>query len=121
MRADQLLKLETLRDRLLDVAMRDADPENWTAGGKAPKDMTREERGDAKWCRALAISTVALTMQVTRLMLNPATGGASVPDEPGQPEQDEAETVDAEIARYEAAATEVLQRAARGGSSRGKR
>jgi hypothetical protein len=119
MRAEQLTRLETLRDRLLEVALSDADPANWIGADKKPKEMTRDERGDAKWCRSLAVQTVSLTMQVQRLMQNPIAGGAAVPDEPAKPEQDEGETVEAEIERYERAASEVLARAARGG--RGKR
>ena len=115
MRPDQLLRIESLRDRLLEVALSDADPVNWTAFGKTPKDMTQQERGDAKWCRGLAISTVALAMQVQRLMLNPTTGNAVVPDDPGRLERNEAEAVDAEIERYETAAAQVLIRAARRG------
>lgn len=109
MRPDQLTRLEALRDKLVERALIDADPENWIAGCKAPWEMTREERGDAKWCRSIATSTVALTMQLNRLMSNPAAGGALVPDKPdATPQQDEEETIEAEVARYEAAAAEVL-------------
>lgn len=114
MSPDQLARLEALRDRLVDRSMIDADPINWVACDKLPKDMTQTERGDAKWCRGLAINTVALTMQVNRLLQNPVTGGAAVPDKPGQAEPDEAETVEAEISRYEQAASAVLKRASRG-------
>lgn len=119
MRPDQLTRIESLRDRLLEVALKDADPDNWIGKGKKPDELTREERGDAKWCRSLAVQTVALTMQVQRLMLNPVTGHAAVPSEPDKPAEVEAEvdTVEAEIQRYETAAAEVLTRAAR----RGKR
>jgi hypothetical protein len=112
MRADQLTRLEALHDRLIDAAISDADPSHWTAAGKLPKDMTQAERGDAKWCRSMAVSTVALAMQVTRLMQNPTTGGAVVPDTPEKPvaqqPQDEEATVEAEIARYEKAAEGVI-------------
>jgi hypothetical protein len=123
MRADQLSRLEALRDRLVEVALADADPSNWTGLGRKPNEMTREERGDAKWCRSLAVQTVALTMQVQRLVSNPAAGGAVVPTEPARPvEQEPAEedSVEAEVARFEAAAAEVLAaravRAARDGA-----
>lgn len=108
MRPDQLSRLETLRDKLVERALIDADPANWVAGCKAPAEMTREERGDAKWCRNLATSTVALAMQVNRMMSNPTAGGAVVPDQPDTAPADEGETVEAEVARYEAAAAEVL-------------
>jgi hypothetical protein len=120
MRPDQLTRLESLRDRLVERSLADADPVNWIAGEKAPKDMTRDERGDAKWCRSLAVSTVSLTLQVQRLMTNPAAGGALVPDQPdAAPAED---PVEAEVARFEAAAADVLVaravKAARDGSAK---
>lgn len=119
MTPDQLNRLESLRNRLVERALSDADPSNWVAGEKALKDMTRDERGDAKWCRGVAINTVSLTLQVQRLLENPVAGGAVVPDGPDKaPEQD---PVAAEVARFEAAAAEVLAtraiRTARDGKS----
>lgn len=108
MRPDQLTRLEALRDKLVERALIDADPENWIAGSKAPWEMTRDERGDAKWCRSLAVSTIALTMQVNRLMANPSAGGALVPDQPDAAPQDEEQSIDAEVKRYEEIAAEVL-------------
>jgi hypothetical protein len=117
MTPNQIDKLTTLHDKLLEVALSDADPDNWVGSGKKPNELTRDERGDAKWCRSLAVQTVALTMQVRRLLENPITGGAIVPDQPDAEPKDEGEAVEAEIARYEQAASEVLTRASR----RGKR
>ncbi|HEU6453996.1 MAG TPA: hypothetical protein VN201_00875 [Roseateles sp.] len=100
----------------------DADPINWIGGEKKPADMTRDERGDAKWCRSLATSTVALAMQVNRLMSNPAAGGALVPDQSEAPVETAEETIEAEVARFEAAAAEVLAarvvKQAKGGKSK---
>ena len=120
MTPDQLLRLETLRDRLVDVALVDADPSSWVGYPKKPIEMTREERGDAKWCRSLAVSTIALTMQVQRLMSNPSAGGALVPDKPNAAQQDADEevSVDAEIERYERAARQVLAKARTGGNGK---
>mgnify|MGYP007071573328 CR=1 FL=1 len=108
MSPDQLIRLEALRDKLMERAIVDADPANWAAGDKAPKDMTREERGDAKWCRGLAINTVSLAMQVQRLMLNPTAGGALVPDKMDAETEPQEETIEAEVARFEEAAAQVL-------------
>lgn len=108
MSPDQLIRLESLRDKLMERAIVDADPANWAAGDKAPKDMTREERGDAKWCRGLAINTVSLAMQVQRLMLNPTAGGALVPDKMDPEPEAQEETIEAEVARFEEAAAQVL-------------
>lgn len=114
MRDDQLSRLSTLHDKLIEVALRDADPENWTAGSKKLCDMTRDERGDAKWCRNTAVSTVALTMQVQRMMQSPTMGGAIVtPDTPpaSTQAQEEEASIEAEIHRYEKAAAAVIERA----------
>lgn len=108
MSPDQLIRLESLRDKLMERAIVDADPANWVAGDKPPKDMTRDERGDAKWCRGLAINTVSLAMQVQRLMLNPTAGGALVPDKMDQEPEPQEETIEAEVARFEEAAAQVL-------------
>ncbi|MGL4576901.1 MAG: hypothetical protein ACRCV9_19090 [Burkholderiaceae bacterium] len=113
MRPDQLKRLEFLRDRLVDVAIIDADPDNWTAHGKKPAEMTKEERGDAKWCRGLAVQTVALTMQVQRMLENTSTGGAIVPSNPAPAMKDEAQELEEEIARYEAAASQAIDRASK--------
>lgn len=122
MRPDQLARLEVLRDRLVERSLADADPAGWTASEKAPRDMTREERGDANWCRGIAVRTVSLTLQVQRLMSNAATGGAIVPDQPNVASLAEEDPVEAEVARFEAAASEVLAaravKAARDGSAK---
>lgn len=102
MTPEQFGKISALHDRLVTVALRDADPDNWVAGEKKPSEMTRDERGDAKWCRGLAISTVALTLHVQRFMqtVTEAPAGEVVDD------------VEGEIARFERAAAEVIDRAA---------
>lgn len=109
MRLDHITRLEALRDKLLERALIDADPDNWTAGDKKPGDMNAAERGDTTWCRRVAVQTVSLAMQVQRLVANPMTGGAAVPSEPArEPHEPEEETVEAEVKRFESAAAQVL-------------
>jgi hypothetical protein len=109
MNADQITRLERLRDKLVDRALIDADPVNWTAGDKRPADMTAAERGDTTWCRRVAVQTISLAMQVQRLVANPMTGGAAVPGEPArEPHVPDEESMESEVARYEAAAAQVL-------------
>jgi hypothetical protein len=112
MRPEQLTRLEALRDSLVERALIDADPKSWVAGNKSPKDMTRDERGDAKWCRQLAINTLSLAFQASRLLENRAAGGAIVPTAPdgetAAQAQAEEDPIQAEVARFEAAAAEVL-------------
>lgn len=60
MRDEQFTKLEALQERLVDVVLFEAEPENWTAHGKLPKEMTQEERGDRYWCKRNVSATVTL-------------------------------------------------------------
>jgi hypothetical protein len=57
MRPDQREKLEALSERLADVFITEADPDNWTADGVLPRDMTQQERGDRHWDRKGAMGT----------------------------------------------------------------
>ncbi len=70
--------------------------------------MTKDERGNAHWCSRLAVQTVSLTMQVMRMVSNPSTGGAIVPTEQDAPQETPEESIEAEVARFEAAAADVL-------------
>lgn len=87
-------------ERLAEVALRDADPDTWTAAHKPLKDMTKAERGDAAWCRKTAIMTITLTVQLQRLYQQ------AKPLKPS----DTAPSMDEELARAEAAARDLLER-----------
>ena len=57
MRPDQLRELQSLSERLADVFLSEADPDNWSGAGKLPADMTKDERGDRHWDRKGAMGT----------------------------------------------------------------
>jgi len=57
MRPDQLQQLQDLSERLADVFLSEADPDNWSGAGKLPADMTKDERGDRHWDRKGAMGT----------------------------------------------------------------
>ncbi|BBP82460.1 hypothetical protein PHLH8_21020 [Pseudomonas sp. Pc102] len=103
MREDQRVRLSELRDELMETALLDADPKLWTAAGKAPADMSQEERGDAYWCRKLAVSTVSLLTKVQGMLEThgkPTAGN-------GKDEGD----LDREIRQAEKEAAAMLERA----------
>lgn len=102
MREDQIKRLEDMEERLVEAAIADADPQNWSGAGQLLMDMDRETRGDAAWCRKTAIQTVALTNQVRSLISNYRTpGGGKSPIEE-DPEQ--------AIKEAEAAARKLIDR-----------
>jgi hypothetical protein len=68
MREDQYLKLQALTEKLLDVAVVDIDPANWTGFGIAPIEMTQQQRGDSYWCKKNAIATIGVIVRVETLL-----------------------------------------------------
>jgi hypothetical protein len=86
MREDQRIRLLEVSERITEVAIRDADPDNWTGAGKLLGDMDQKERGDANWCRKTAVQTVALLVRVQQVL-------AAVPAPPGEHEKSEDELI----------------------------
>jgi hypothetical protein len=68
MKAEQYLKLQDLSERLTDVVISDADPENWIGNGINPSKLTQVERGDAYWCRKMAVASLAVLTRVATLV-----------------------------------------------------
>lgn len=67
MTPEQYTKLQALSEKLAVVAFVDAEPENWVGYGRLPKDLTQQERGDAYWCRKMALSTLSVLHRVVNL------------------------------------------------------
>lgn len=99
MRDDQRQRLADISEALAEVAIRDADPANWTAANKPLCDMTKEERGDAAWCRKTAVQSVALLGRLQQILRD--TGG-------GKPGDDDDPASD--IKRAEKEARKLLER-----------
>lgn len=70
MREDQAKRLAELQERLLDVFMDEADPDNWSGNGVKPAEMTQAQRGDRHWDKKSAASTMVVLTGVDRLILN---------------------------------------------------
>lgn len=100
MNRTQRARIAALKDKMVDVVIRDADPDNWVAPGIKLSEMSKEERGDAAWCRKTAMSSVSLLINLERLE-QVTTAPLSGVDE---------EDVDAGIKRAEKAAAALLKR-----------
>ena len=107
MRDDQRTRLEELRDKLLETAVVDADPQRWVGAGKAPIEMTQKERGDAYWCRKMAAATVSLLTKVNNIV---NTHGAPTSGNT----KDDGE-LDGELAAAEREAQAIIERMQKGG------
>lgn len=112
MREDQAKRLEDMEERLIEAAIADADPQNWAGAGELLMDMNRNTRGDAAWCRKTAIQTVALAMNVRKLIAD--YRAPQLPD-PKHPHDDDPEEA---IAAAEAQAQALIERVTGGSKSR---
>jgi len=72
MTPDQLKRMSKLSEKLAEVALSDADPKNWVGHGVLPMDLTQEDRGDAVWCRKVALSTLSVLGRTVTLITQAA-------------------------------------------------
>ncbi|TXI89642.1 MAG: hypothetical protein E6Q40_02015 [Cupriavidus sp.] len=114
MREDQKLRLQDLAERLADVFISEADPDNWSGSGKLPNEMTKQERGDRHWDRKGAMGTGGVLKYTLDLIAGGKAGRINDADEQAARDAD----LDARISNAEKrarqAAARVLDKAAKG-------
>jgi len=110
MRQDQFEKLQRLQDKILDVFLEEADPDNWPGRGLKLAQMDPQTRGDLYWCRKVATSAAALYGRAEAMIGRVQLAGAgTTPASPGDSEEDEVqEQMDGELKHYEQAAKKLL-------------
>lgn len=112
MREDQLEKLQALSEELTDVFLFEANPKEWPGHGVLPKDLTKDERGDAYWAKKNAVATMAIVVRIESLtarLVNPR--GKDTEDE-GEDSGLDKEVADAEK-QAKAMLAQVMKRAER--------
>lgn len=102
MRDDQKARLEKIEEDLLDALLDEADPSLWNGAGQSIADMDQETRGNRYWCKKNAQATLALTLNVNKLMAN-------TKDALGRDPYKEND-MDKQIAAAERAASELLDK-----------
>lgn len=68
MRPDQMQRLRDLSEKLIDVVLEEADPDEWPGAGQPIASMSKQERGDRFWCKRNASATFALSQRVQELI-----------------------------------------------------
>lgn len=105
MRQDQYLRLQELTEAIADVVIHDADPKHWIGQGKRPGELTKEQRGDAYWCRKIAISSISVLTRVESLIGQvQAAGAGTTPTQDGGAD----DPLDAEVEAAEKEAAKLL-------------
>lgn len=116
MRQDQYEKLQALSEKLTDVFLSEADPENWPGSGWNPAQLTKEQRGDRYWSKKNAVATLSIITKVAQLTTviqessNAGTGSANVVDDEGG--------LDADILQAEKEAAKLLDQMTRAASKK---
>jgi hypothetical protein len=114
MRQDQYEKLQAMSEKLTDVILAEADPDQWPGAGIAPGAMDQQTRGDRYWCKKNAVATISLVDRVNRLTgqiqaaSSNGAGAAAVPEG----ETDE-EGLDADVRKAEKEAAKLLDQMTR--------
>jgi hypothetical protein len=99
MRPDQITRLRELQEKLAEVVLEEADPDNWSGADTPMDQLSRDERGNRYWEKKNAAATFALLERTTStLSYSPADG------EPAAQEVD----IDKQIAKREREAQALL-------------
>lgn len=101
MRKDQFDRLDDLAQRVGEVFITEADPDNWNGAGVPLRDLDEKARGNRYWDKKNAIQTGALLARVFDLIERGKTpnGGPLI-------HEDDAEE---QIKRYEKKAKELIR------------
>lgn len=100
MRQDQFEKLQALSEKLTDVVIAEADPDNWPGAGWAVTQLTKEQRGDRYWSKKNAVATLSLIGRIYQL-----TDAIRMASNAGTDSEDE---LDVEVAAAEKEASKLL-------------
>lgn len=111
MREDQYLKLQALHAKLVDVALVEADPENWSGAGHLPRELSQQDRGDRYWCKKNAVATLSVAIRIDTLLAK-VQGPNVTPGKKGDEDDGEdaaAGLLDAEVNAAEREAKRLLR------------
>lgn len=107
MRPDQLAQLNDLAERLADVFIVEADPNNWSGAGQLPADMDPQTRGNRHWDRKGAMGTGGVLNTTLNLMQHWGKGGPG----DGQPDGDLDDAISDAEKRAKQALARVMNKA----------
>lgn len=111
MREDQYLKLQALHAKLVDVALVEADPENWSGAGQLPRELSQQDRGDRYWCKKNAVATLSVAIRIDTLLAK-VQGYGVTPGQKGTEDDGEDEAaglLDSEVKAAEREANRLLR------------
>ena len=109
----QYQRLQALTEKLMEVFLTEADPDNWPGNGIMPNTMDKETRGNRYWCKKDAAATLTLNMRAITMIdaIRRRTPDGEPPMSGGEPQDDDSEgSLDSDIARAEKQAEKLMAR-----------
>jgi hypothetical protein len=67
MRKDQIDALNARAEELVDLFLKESDPQKWPGHGLEPHEMEPKDRGDRFWCKKDCAATLACAQRITTL------------------------------------------------------
>ncbi len=113
MRADQYQRLQALGEKLIDVALDEADPATWPGHGIPAHRLNRKPLQERYQCKRNAAATMALCMKVYSLTGHIERNGGVGEPPPAAVEDGEAsfrDELEAEVTAAEKEAAALLER-----------
>jgi len=104
MRPDQYLKLQALEEKMLDLFLVEAEPDNWPGHGVKPSAMEPQMRGDRYWSKKNAAAIGILANRVSCMIGNAQAYGRTAPSGTA----DDEKQLDADYAKAEREASKLL-------------
>lgn len=111
MRPDQIQRVRDLSEQLADTFISEADPTEWSGDGKAPADLTQQERGDRYWCKRNAMATGGVLRYTMDLIAHHEKAPGDTPADQAARESDLDRKITEAEKRAETALARVMQRA----------
>jgi hypothetical protein len=87
-------RLKILEERLVQTVLQDANPDYWSGANVQPRNLGQQQRGDAYWCRKMAVASLTVLSKV--MHLNSGVYDASAEDELEVQKQIDQATADAD-------------------------
>ncbi len=109
MRQDQFEALQNRVEQLVDLFIRESDPERWPGAGIEPANMEKGTRGDRFWCKKDAVATLACAQRIVSLIDTVRQKTAGGEESPGAV-VDPGEELDADVRAAERQAEQIIKR-----------
>lgn len=111
MRQDQFQKIQDLTEKLADLFINEANPDNWPGAHISIDMQDAKTRGDKYWHKKNAVATIALIQRITYYVGTIQRNSIPIDPEAGDvPDTSSEVSIDNEIDKYEKSAKDLINK-----------